>query len=155
MAGYVGAPMPCNYYIKLVDVEDMSYLAAKGEVEAYVKGANMFKGYLKDPAGTAESWLVTQREHWRMAANGTLKIIDRKKHIFKLAQGEYIAPEKIDNIYLQSEVMAQVFVHGESLQAFFIAIVVPDVESLPSWAEKRGLQQSFEEHCCASRIVFY
>lgn len=87
--------------------------------------------------------------------NGTLKIIDRKKHIFKLAQGEYIAPEKIDNIYLQSEVMAQVFVHGESLQAFFIAIVVPDVESLPSWAEKRGLQQSFEEHCCASRIVFY
>ena len=48
--------------------------------------------------------------------NGTLKIIDRKKHIFKLAQGEYIAPEKIENIYLRSEAVAQVFVHGESLQ---------------------------------------
>lgn len=48
--------------------------------------------------------------------NGTLKIIDRKKHIFKLAQGEYIAPEKIENIYLRSEPVAQVFVHGESLQ---------------------------------------
>ena len=48
--------------------------------------------------------------------NGTLKIIDRKKHIFKLAQGEYIAPEKIENIYLRSEALAQVFVHGESLQ---------------------------------------
>lgn len=48
--------------------------------------------------------------------NGALKIIDRKKHIFKLAQGEYIAPEKIENIYLRSEPVAQVFVHGESLQ---------------------------------------
>lgn len=48
--------------------------------------------------------------------NGTLKIIDRKKHIFKLAQGEYIAPEKIENIYVRSEPVAQVFVHGESLQ---------------------------------------
>lgn len=48
--------------------------------------------------------------------NGTLKIVDRKKHIFKLAQGEYIAPEKIENIYARSEPVAQVFVHGESLQ---------------------------------------
>ena len=48
--------------------------------------------------------------------NGTLKIIDRKKHIFKLAQGEYIAPEKIENVYLRCEALAQVFVHGESLQ---------------------------------------
>lgn len=48
--------------------------------------------------------------------NGTLKIIDRKKHIFKLAQGEYIAPEKIENIYIRSDPVAQVFVHGDSLQ---------------------------------------
>ena len=48
--------------------------------------------------------------------NGTLKIIDRKKHIFKLSQGEYIAPEKIENIYVRSQYVAQVFVHGESLK---------------------------------------
>lgn len=48
--------------------------------------------------------------------NGTLKLVDRKKHIFKLAQGEYIAPEKIENIYTRCDAVAQVFVHGDSLQ---------------------------------------
>ena len=48
--------------------------------------------------------------------NGTLKIIDRKKHIFKLAQGEYIAPEKIESVYIRSRFLAQVFVDGDSLQ---------------------------------------
>ena len=46
-----------------------------------------------------------------------MKIIDRKKHIFKLAQGEYISPEKIENIYIRSEPVAQLYVHGDSLQA--------------------------------------
>lgn len=51
-----------------------------------------------------------------MLQNGTLKITDRKKNIFKLAQGEYVAPEKIEIIYNLSEPVAQVFVHGDSLQ---------------------------------------
>ncbi|XP_077925950.1 long-chain-fatty-acid--CoA ligase 1 isoform X5 [Halichoerus grypus] len=149
-AGHVGAPMPCNL-IKLVDVEEMNYLASKGEGEVCVKGPNVFKGYLKDPVKTAE---VLDKDGWlhtgdigKWLPNGTLKIIDRKKHIFKLAQGEYIAPEKIENIYLRSEPIAQVFVHGESLQAFLIAIVVPDVETLCSWARKKGFEGSFEELC--------
>ncbi|XP_025939864.1 long-chain-fatty-acid--CoA ligase 1 isoform X1 [Apteryx rowi] len=149
-AGHVGAPMPCNI-IKLVDVEEMNYLAVKGEGEVCVKGPNVFHGYLKDPEKTAEAldkdgWLHTG-DIGKWLPNGTLKIIDRKKHIFKLAQGEYIAPEKIENVYLRSEPLAQVFVHGESLQAFLIAIVVPDPETLCSWAKKRGSEGSYEELC--------
>ncbi|KAJ8797148.1 hypothetical protein J1605_017376 [Eschrichtius robustus] len=100
--GHVGAPMPCNI-VKLVDVEEMTYMAAKGKGKVCVQGANVFQDYLKDPANTTEAldkdgWLHTgDVEKW--LSNGTLKIIDRKKHIFKLAQGEYIALEKIENIY--------------------------------------------------------
>lgn len=38
----------------------------------------------------------------------------RKKNIFKLAQGEYIAPEKIENVYLRSRFIAQCFIYGET-----------------------------------------
>jgi long-chain acyl-CoA synthetase len=48
--------------------------------------------------------------------NGSLKIIDRKKHIFKLSQGEYVVPEVIEHIYLRSPYVAQAFVHGDALK---------------------------------------
>ncbi|XP_030620571.1 long-chain-fatty-acid--CoA ligase 1 [Chanos chanos] len=149
-AGHVGPPLPCNY-VKLVDVAEMNYFAANGEGEVCVKGPNIFHGYLKDPEKTAETidkdgWVHTG-DIGRWLPNGTLKIVDRKKHIFKLAQGEYIAPEKIENIYIRSEAVAQAFVHGDSLQACLVAIIVPDPDFLPAWAKKRGLEGTYEELC--------
>ncbi|XP_069467891.1 long-chain-fatty-acid--CoA ligase 5 [Ambystoma mexicanum] len=149
-AGHVGAPIPCNI-IRLEDVTDMNYFAANGEGEVCIKGTNVFKGYLKDPEKTAEAldedgWLHTG-DIGKWMPNGTLQIIDRKKNIFKLAQGEYIAPEKIENVYIGSAPVAQIFVHGDSLQACLVAIVVPDPEVLPDFAVKLGIKGSFEELC--------
>ncbi|KAL1282571.1 hypothetical protein QQF64_001374 [Cirrhinus molitorella] len=149
-AGHVGAPLPCNF-VKLVDVAEMNYFAANGEGEVCVKGPNVFQGYLKDPERTSEAidkdgWLHTG-DVGKWLPNGTLKIIDRKKHIFKLAQGEYIAPEKIENIYIRSDPVAQVFVHGDSLQACLVGIVVPDPDFLPGWAKKRGIEGSYTDMC--------
>uniref|UniRef100_A0A8C2AZV8 Arachidonate--CoA ligase n=1 Tax=Cyprinus carpio TaxID=7962 RepID=A0A8C2AZV8_CYPCA len=149
-AGHVGAPLPCNF-VKLVDVAEMNYFAANGEGEVCVKGSNVFQGYLKDQEQTSEAidkdgWLHTG-DVGKWLPNGTLKIIDRKKHIFKLAQGEYIAPEKIENIYSRSDPVAQVFVHGDSLQACLVGIVVPDPDFLPGWAKKRGIEGSYTEMC--------
>uniref|UniRef100_A0A4W6E5D3 Long-chain-fatty-acid--CoA ligase n=1 Tax=Lates calcarifer TaxID=8187 RepID=A0A4W6E5D3_LATCA len=140
--GHVGAPLPCNL-IKLVDVPEKNYFASKGEGEVCVKGPNVFKGYLKDPERTAETldadgWLHTG-DIGKWLPNGTLKIIDRKKHIFKLAQGEYISPEKIENIYIRSEPVAQLYVHGDSLQSCLVGIVVPDPEVMPEWAKKKRI----------------
>uniref|UniRef100_A0A672QPH0 Long-chain-fatty-acid--CoA ligase n=1 Tax=Sinocyclocheilus grahami TaxID=75366 RepID=A0A672QPH0_SINGR len=154
-AGHVGAPLPCNF-VKLVDVAEMNYFAANGEGEVCVKGPNVFQGYLKDPERTSEaidkdSWLHTG-DVGKWLPNGTLKIIDRKKHIFKLAQGEYIAPEKIENIYIHSDPVAQVFVHGDSLQACLVGILVPDPDFLPGWAKKRGIEGSYTEMCKSKEL---
>uniref|UniRef100_A0A8C2B2D2 Arachidonate--CoA ligase n=1 Tax=Cyprinus carpio TaxID=7962 RepID=A0A8C2B2D2_CYPCA len=154
-AGHVGAPLPCNF-VKLVDVAEMNYFAANGEGEVCVKGSNVFQGYLKDQEQTSEAidkdgWLHTG-DVGKWLPNGTLKIIDRKKHIFKLAQGEYIAPEKIENIYSRSDPVAQVFVHGDSLQACLVGIVVPDPDFLPGWAKKRGIEGSYTEMCKSKEL---
>ncbi|NWH46268.1 ACSL5 ligase, partial [Fregata magnificens] len=148
--GHVGAPLACNI-IKLDDVEEMNYFSSNNEGEVCIKGPNVFKGYLKDPEKTAEAidkdgWLHTG-DIGKWLPNGTLKIIDRKKNIFKLAQGEYIAPEKIENVYIRSAPVAQVFVHGESLRSFLIGIVVPDPETLPEFAAKLGIKGSYEDVC--------
>uniref|UniRef100_A0A665T7I1 Long-chain-fatty-acid--CoA ligase n=1 Tax=Echeneis naucrates TaxID=173247 RepID=A0A665T7I1_ECHNA len=149
-AGHVGPPLPCNT-VKLVDVAEMNYLAANGEGEVCVKGPNVFQGYLKDPEKTAEAidkdgWLHTG-DIGKWLPNGSLKIIDRKKHIFKLAQGEYIAPEKIEIVYNCSDPVAQIFVHGDSLQACLVGIVVADPDFLPIWAKKKGIEGSYSELC--------
>lgn len=56
--------------------------------------------------------------------NGAIKIIDRAKNIFKLSQGEYIAPEKLENVYIQSKYIDQAWIHGDSLNDFVILFAV-------------------------------
>ena len=76
-----------------------------------------------------------------------MKIIDRKKHIFKLSQGEYIAPEKIENVYSKSQYVAQVFVHGEGLKSCVIAIVVPDVENVKYYSAEHNIPGTLSVLC--------
>ncbi|XP_007939744.1 long-chain-fatty-acid--CoA ligase 5 [Orycteropus afer afer] len=149
-SGHVGAPLACNH-VKLEDVADMNYFSVNSEGEICIRGTNVFRGYLKEPEKTKEAldkdgWLHTG-DIGRWLPNGTLKIIDRKKNIFKLAQGEYIAPEKIENIYIRSRPVSQIFVHGESLRSSLVGIVVPDPDVFPSFAAKLGIKGSLEELC--------
>ncbi|KZS19375.1 Long-chain-fatty-acid--CoA ligase 5 [Daphnia magna] len=147
---HVGTPIPCCA-IKLIDVPDMNYYAASGRGEICIKGTNVFKGYFKDPEKTNETldkdgWLHTG-DIGTFLDNGTLKIIDRRKHIFKMSQGEYIAPEKIESIYIKSQYVAQVFVHGESLKSCTVGVIVPEEESVRHYANQHGISGSLSFLC--------
>jgi len=68
----------------------------------------------KNEEALVDGWLLSG-DVGIVLPNGSVRIIDRAKNIFKLAQGEYIAPEKLENVYTQSPYINQVHVHGDSL----------------------------------------
>lgn len=112
--------------------------------ELCVKGPVVFQGYYKNEEKNKEAideqgWLHTGDvvEIWE---NGTIKLIDRKKNLFKLGQGEYISPEKLENIYNKSQFVAQIFVTGDSLRNYIVAVIVPDMDFIKMWAAKSGIQ---------------
>ncbi len=87
--------------------------------EIWLKGENVIPGYyLRDDKykeNFYDGWCKTG-DIGEITPNMALKIIDRKKNIFKLSQGEYIAPEKLEGVYKAvSNFISTVMVYGDSL----------------------------------------
>ncbi|PIK39270.1 hypothetical protein BSL78_23893 [Apostichopus japonicus] len=148
--GHVGCIISC-IQVKLVDVPDLQYFASNGQGEVCIKGGSVFKGYYKDEEKTKEAidedGYLHSGDVGQFLPNGQLKIVDRVKHIFKLSQGEYVAPEKIENEYVRTEGVAQIFVHGDSLQDCCVGIVVLDEDWLKALAAKKGWEGESKDWC--------
>ncbi|EGR28828.1 hypothetical protein IMG5_168640 [Ichthyophthirius multifiliis] len=167
-SGHVGGV--CNSLeLKLVDVPDMNYFStdkdeqgnATPRGEICVRGPTVFAGYYKDEEKTKETidddgWLHSG-DVGQILPNGALKIIDRKKNIFKLSQGEYVAPEKVENIYQRARGVAEIFVYGDSLQNYCVAIIVPNPDEIKKIAKELNIQSDDVNTLCANEqmINFY
>jgi long-chain acyl-CoA synthetase len=125
MFGTVG-PVMNNIEVKI---------AEDGEILS--RGPNLMVGYYKEPQLTKES---IDEEGWfhtgdvgEIIDKKYLKITDRKKEIFKLSSGKYIAPQVIENKLKESMFIEQVMVIGEN-QKFASALISPDFQYLHNWA---------------------
>ena len=113
-------------------------IAVDGEM--LVRGPNVMLGYY----GRPEATLVVMRDGWLatgdvgyMDDQGHLFLTDRKKDLFKLSNGKYIAPQLIESLLKQSEFVNQVVVIGAG-RKFPAALIVPDWEALKSALRDAG-----------------
>lgn len=120
-AGSVGKPVT-GVRVKIAD-----------DGEILTTGPNVMKGYFKMPEQTAE---VFTEDGWFMTGDigkldeyGHLYITDRKKDLFKLSTGKYVAPQYIENKLANSLIIEQAAVIGSS-QRYCAALIVPAIDSI-------------------------
>mmetsp|Transcript_5450 Transcript_5450/g.8048 ORF Transcript_5450/g.8048 Transcript_5450/m.8048 type:complete len:712 (+) Transcript_5450:57-2192(+) len=136
--GNVGLPLLCSE-IRLVDVPDMNYVSKNNQGEIAIRGANITKGYYKAPDKTAEvfidGWFYTgDIGQWN--EDGTLSIIDRKKNLVKTTNGEYVALEKLEMVYGNSEFVAPngICCYADPLKKSVVANVFLNIPYFKRWA---------------------
>ena len=130
-------------------------IAEDGEI--LTKGPNLMIGYYKEPKLTEE---VIDSDGWFHTGDiGTfindkyLKITDRKKEIFKISSGKYIAPQVIENKLKESTFIDQVMVIGEN-QKFASALITPDFQFLHKWASDENISFRDDVELISNPLVF-
>ncbi|XP_030549450.1 long chain acyl-CoA synthetase 1-like isoform X2 [Rhodamnia argentea] len=156
LIGSVGAVSVYNE-MRLEEVPDMGYnpLGNRPCGEICVRGKTVFSEYYKNPELTRESmkdgWFHTG-DIGEILPNGIIKIIDRKKNLVKLSQGEYVALEYLENVYGVAAIVEDVWVYGDSFKSMLIAVVAPHEENTRKWAVANGYVGSFTELCSLNQL---
>ena len=115
--------------------------------ELLTKTTQMFSGYINNPEETRAA--LTEDGFFRTGdivelrtdQNGQLDlhVIDRKKNFFKLSQGQFVSPEFLQSIYIQSPFVEQIYIHGDLLADSVAAVVVPNREYAQAFALEHNL----------------
>jgi long-chain acyl-CoA synthetase len=143
--GTVGPPL-FSVETKLDPVPEMGYDGTpEGGGELCFRGPSVMKGYYQKPEATAEvlkdGWFHTG-DIGKITKDGCIKIVDRKKQLFKLSQGEYVSPEKVEGICAKSPLVGQIWVHGTSTEAVLVAIIVPSEDAFAKYGGKEAAVNS-------------
>ena len=125
---------------KAMDGTELSF-AEDGEI--LTRGPHVMMGYYKNPEATreiidADGWLHTG-DIGHLQDGKFLKITDRKKEIFKLSSGKYIAPQVIESLLRESEFIDNAFVFGAN-EKFASAIIIPAYAKIKEFAEGQGIK---------------
>lgn len=151
MLGTVGPPVP-NVDVCLESVPEMGYdaLSSTPRGEICIRGKTLFSGYYKREDLTKEvlvdGWFHTgDIGEWQ--PDGSMKIIDRKKNIFKLSQGEYVAVENLENIYGLVSDIDSIWIYGNSFESFLVAVANPNQQALERWAKENNISGDFDSLC--------
>ncbi|NLD48866.1 MAG: long-chain fatty acid--CoA ligase [Clostridiaceae bacterium] len=121
---------------------DNTELKIADDGEILVRGPHVMKGYYKDEKATRE---IIDEEGWLHTGDigylqdgKYLMITDRKKEIFKLSSGKYIAPQMIENKIRESSFVDNCIVFGEH-QKFASAVIIPNMKELREWCAKNNI----------------
>jgi len=116
-------------------------IAEDGEI--LMRGPSQMLGYYKDPEKTA---MAIDKDGWFHTGDigeldelNILKITDRKKEIFKLSTGKYVAPQLIENIFKESAFIEQLMIVGEG-EKYAAAIICPAFPFLQQWCIKHKIK---------------
>ena len=120
--------------------------------EILTKGPHVMLGYYKNPEATSEvidsDGFLHTGDIGRLVDGKYLQITDRKKEIFKLSLGKYVAPQVIENLLKESPYIQNCFVFGEN-QKFASAVIIPDFDHLRHWAQENGLGELDDKQLAA------
>ncbi len=129
-------------------------IADDGEI--LFKGPNLMPGYYKADELTAETidsegWFHTG-DIGEMLHGKYLKITDRKKEMFKLSTGKYVAPQAVENILKESLFIEQAMVVGEN-EKYTAALLVPNYEFLHDWASRKHIHYHDNDNLIKNKKV--
>jgi len=157
----VGSPTPVTYVrlrdweeggYRNADVDDPSIGRRRGEV--LLGGPAICKGYYVDETDPDPAIVEKNRDDFctihgvryfctgdvgDVDASGRLKIIDRKKDLFKGAAGEYVALSKVEAALKLSKFVEMPMVYGQTGMADVVALISPQPPAILDLAKDLGL----------------